>query len=393
MERQAPRSPFSRLRFRAAIRAGVQAAAVVGLATGAGFLLRDFVPVGSLSLPFVCAVLVVALRWGMGLAMFAALLSGISYNFFFTEPRFTLRMYEASDGIAVGTFCLAALVVGELVSRQREQVVELRLTAARLEEARTAGDTERLRTALLSSISHDLRTPLSAVIGAASTLAAYGESMTVVDRGALVMSIRKESERLDRYIQNLLDMTRLGAGPLQLERDWVGVEEIVAAARERVRKMAPKQRIECEFETDLPALYIHPALIEQALFNVLENAIRFSPVDAPVRVRVRRANERMLLEVVDRGPGISRENRERIFERFYSAAAERSVSDRDAETSTEASAAPGSGLGLTIVRGMIGAHGGAVEALPGEGGVGTTIRISLPIIEPPVDPEDEESTS
>jgi two-component system sensor histidine kinase KdpD len=221
------------------------------------------------------------------------------------------------------------------------------------------------------------------VIGAASSLAAYGETMTDADRRQLVDAIRSESERLDRYIQNLLDMTRLGSGPLGLERDWVGLEEIVAAARERLSHLAPGTPVEVEIQAGLPALYAHPALIEQALFNVLENAAKFSPAGEPIRLRARRTGERLILEVVDRGPGIPPAERERIFDLFYSGTGSDGTSARSV-------AGCGSGLGLTIVRGMIGAHGGSVEALAGDGGAGTTIRISLPLVEPP-SPEKEES--
>ncbi len=120
----------------------------------------------------------------------------------------------------------------------------------------------------------------------------------------------------------------------------------------------------------MPPLFVHAALVEQALFNVLENAAKFSPEGASIRVRARRDAGNLALEVTDRGPGIPDEERKRIFDLFYTAAR----GDR---------APRGSGLGLTIVRGMIGAHGGKVEAIAGDGGVGTTIRISLPLAEPP----------
>lgn len=382
--------PRSRPRFEVDARAVGFATALVAAAVTVDYLLSDLVPVGSLSLPFVCAVLIVALRSGKASALYSAVLSALCYNFFFTEPRFTLRMDRPADALAVATFFLAALAVGHLASRQRAQVEELRRAAERLEAALVAGDTERLRTALLSSVSHDLRTPLASVIGAATTLAAYGETMAGSDRVELVESIRSESERLDRYVQNLLDMTRLGAGPLRLERDWVDVDDVVAAATARLRRTAPRQELVAEIEPGLPALYAHPALLEQALYNVLENAARFSPAASPLRIRVARAADGVVLEVVDAGPGIAAEDRERVFDRFYSR-----VLPADDETGSKPAggvrSGPGSGLGLTIVRGMIGAHGGTVEALAGDGGVGTRIRMILPLVEPPPTPEEDEA--
>jgi two-component system sensor histidine kinase KdpD len=251
--------------------------------------------------------------------------------------------------------------IGQALARAR--------LAEELEGARVQGETERLRSALLSSVSHDLRSPLSSMIGAAGTLVDYEDRLPPAERRELLEAILGEGQRLDRYIQNLLDMTRLGHGTLKLNRDWVDVAEIIAAAVARLRKLFPVQRVEITLPPDTVLLHVHPALIEQALFNILENAARFSPPEQPVAVDARTADGRLLLDVGDRGPGIPEEERARIFDMFYS------VSRGDRATQ-------GTGLGLAICRGMIGAHGGSVEALPREGG-GTTIRIDLPLPEPP----------
>ena len=241
--------------------------------------------------------------------------------------------------------------------------------AEELESARVQGETERLRSALLSSVSHDLRSPLASMIGAAGTLASYGGQLPAEERAQLLEAILGEGQRLDRYIQNLLDMTRLGHGTLKLNRDWVDVAEIAAAAVARLRRLFPELRVDMALPADTVLLYVHPALIEQALFNILENAARFSPPDQAVHVEARVVGERLLIEVGDRGPGIPEEERARIFDMFYSV----SRGDRSPQ---------GTGLGLAICRGMIGAHGGSVEALPRAGG-GTTIRIALPLPPPP----------
>jgi two-component system sensor histidine kinase KdpD len=231
------------------------------------------------------------------------------------------------------------------------------------------GETERLRNALLSSVSHDLRSPLASMIGAAGTLISYEAKLPQAERTELLQSILGEGQRLDRYIQNLLDMTRLGHGTLKLSRDWTDSSEIIAAAITRLRKLFPDLRVETVVPHEPILLYVHPALIEQALFNILENAARFSPTDEAVRVTVQSREERLLIDVSDRGPGIPEAERAQIFDMFYSV----SRGDR---------APQGTGLGLAICRGMIGAHGGSVEALPGDG-IGTTIRISLPLPAPP----------
>ena len=238
-----------------------------------------------------------------------------------------------------------------------------------LESARMSGETERLRSALLSSVSHDLRSPLASMIGSASSLASYGGQMDAADRRSLLETIQLEGERLDRYIQNLLDMTRLGHTGLTLNRDWIGVDELVGSAVRRLQRYQPQAKVELTFAPDLPPIWVHPALIEQAVFNVLENAAKFSPPGEAVTVAAQLHDGTLRLDVADRGPGIPEDERARIFDMFYSV--ERGDRGRH-----------GTGLGLTICQGMIGAHGGSVEALAGAGGRGTVIRMTLPLLQP-----------
>jgi two-component system sensor histidine kinase KdpD len=249
-----------------------------------------------------------------------------------------------------------------------QAIVRTRLVSA-LEDARVGTETERLRSALLSSVSHDLRSPLASIIGSASSLEHYFDAMSAQDRRSLLETIRVEGERLDRYIQNLLDMTRLGHGGLTLNRDWIGVDELIGSAVSRLRRYEPDARFEVSVEPGLAPLWVHPALVEQALFNVLENAAKFSPPGEAVAVDARQIDGQLRIDVRDRGPGIPEEERRRIFDMFYSV--ERGDRGRQ-----------GTGLGLAITQGMIGAHGGSVEALAGADGRGTTIRITLPRIEP-----------
>lgn len=240
-----------------------------------------------------------------------------------------------------------------------------------LESTRVGAETERLRSALLSSVSHDLRSPLAAIIGSASSLQSYGAQMPEGDRDELLATIRSEGQRLDRYIQNLLDMTRLGHGALALKRDWIGADELIGAAVARIRLYVPAAQVVMSLPSGLKPLWAHAALLEQALFNVIENACKFSPPGEAVVVAARDLDDGGLqIDVDDRGPGIPDADRARIFDMFYSV--ERG--DRGHN---------GSGLGLTIAQGMVGAHGGQVEAFPGSDGHGTRIRITLPRMTPP----------
>ncbi len=250
--------------------------------------------------------------------------------------------------------------------------------ASDLESARVANETERLRSALLSSVSHDLRSPLAAMVGAAGSLANYAAAMSEEDRGSLLDTILLEGDRLDRYIQNLLDMTRLGHDRLSLHRDWIGVDELVGSAAGRLRRYQPQVKLQMTLAADLPAaIWVHPALLEQALFNVLENAAKFSPAGVAIELSARLAGAQLQLDVRDHGPGIPEHERSRIFDMFYSV----KRGDRGGQ---------GTGLGLTIAQGMIGAHGGSVEALPCADGSGTLIRMTLPLQQPsaPATPPD-----
>ena len=239
-----------------------------------------------------------------------------------------------------------------------------------LETARITSETERLRSALLSSVSHDLRSPLSSIIGAAESLSRYGKDMGVDDKNSLLETIHTEGERLDRYIQNLLDMTRLGQQGLTLTRDWIGVDELIGSAGHRLQRYVPDVNIQSHIDPDLDLIYVHPALIEQAIFNVMENAAKYSSPDSPIEVNVMPFDGNMIrIDISDMGPGIPEAERCRIFDMFYSV--ERG--DRGQ---------PGTGLGLTIVQGIVGAHMGKVEALPGPSGRGTLIRMILPRGEP-----------
>ncbi|MCO8312186.1 sensor histidine kinase [Pseudomonas mandelii] len=235
-----------------------------------------------------------------------------------------------------------------------------------LEAARLHGETEQLRSALLASVSHDLRTPLTSMRGSIDSLLALGEAIPLEDRRELLEGTRDEAERLDRYIQNLLDMTRLGHGALKLARDWVSPADIVGSSLNRLRAVLASLQVITEVPAELPLLYVHAALIEQALVNVLENAARFSPPRGRLELRAGATDSELFFSVSDEGPGIPEEERAKIFDMFYTAAR----GDRGGQ---------GTGLGLAICQGMVGAHGGRISVADGIEGRGTCITLHLPL--------------
>ena len=237
-----------------------------------------------------------------------------------------------------------------------------------LEKAHITAETERLRAALLSSVSHDLRTPLASIIGSASSIIDLGDRLRPDQRCELLQTVLDEAERLNRYIQNLLDMTRLGHGGLKLHRDWVDINDILSSALSRLRRDLGKVHVQINVSPDATLIYVHGVLLEQALVNLLDNAARYSPDSGIIVIRAYRHDNQIVIDVTDQGPGIPEGERDRIFDMFYSI---------DKGDHGEA----GTGLGLAICRGLIGAHGGQVVALAGNDGQGACMRITLPYIE------------
>lgn len=254
----------------------------------------------------------------------------------------------------------------EAVADLAAVAVERTQLVTKLESARLVLETDSLRTALLSSVSHDLRTPLSTILGAADSLLREDVRLGIDARHELLEAIVDEAERLDRCVQNLLDMTRLNNSGMQLRRDWCDLREVIGRARQRLSRTLESRAIELVIPHSPPLLWADPLLLEQVLVNLLDNAAKYSPPATPIRIETEVARGRVVLRVVDRGAGIPSADREAVFSMFYR------VHATDSRVS-------GTGLGLAICRGFIEAHGGSIVAREGPGGVGTTIEITLPL--------------
>jgi two-component system sensor histidine kinase KdpD len=233
-------------------------------------------------------------------------------------------------------------------------------------EAETLRRSDRFRAALLNSISHDLRTPLSTVLGSTTTMIDYGERMPPATRADLLQSVREEAERLNRYVGNLLDMTRLEGGGLNIREDWIDVRDVLAAAAERVERRLGRRHVERDFPADLPPVRLDPNLLEQAVVNILENAIAYSPDDTAIDLAAYEDRNNVVISIEDEGKGIPTAELERVFEKF-----------RRMEEPTDRT--KGAGLGLSISKGFIEAMGGRIAAAsPIHGDHGTRVLISLP---------------
>ena len=250
----------------------------------------------------------------------------------------------------------------DALARQGALAIERVGLAADAEAADVRARTEALRSSLLSAVSHDLRTPLAAITGAASALRGGAPGLDAVQRDELADTISEESVRLERLVANLLDMTRLASGALDVKREWVPVEELVGGALTRLEDELAGREVVTSVAAGLPLLSVDPVLFEQVLVNLVDNAIKHTPPGTPIEIGARASPSGVAVEVADRGPGIPKESEELIFEKF------RRGSDARAR---------GSGLGLAICRGIVEAHGGTIRATGRTGG-GTVFTVLLP---------------
>ncbi len=255
----------------------------------------------------------------------------------------------------------------DALADQAAVAIERISLAKGLDEARVLAETERLRAALLTSLSHDLRTPLASIIGAVSSLRSYPEKYGAEQREELLATLQDEAERLNRFVANLLDMTRLESGAIALQIDPIDVAEIIGAALRRAASVLARHNVEVTIEPELPMLRLDAVLFEQVLFNLLDNAAKYSPAGSGIEVRASRDGERVEIEIVDEGPGIPPADFERIFDKFYRVQAQ----DRRRA---------GTGLGLAICRGFVEALGGWIVARNRRDRSGAVLTIGMPVM-------------
>ena len=255
----------------------------------------------------------------------------------------------------------------DALADQAAVAIERISLAKGLDQARVLAETERLRAALLTSISHDLRTPLASIMGAVSSLRSYPEKYGAAEREELLATLQDEAERLNRFVSNLLDMTRLESGAIELKLDLIDVGEIIGAALQRAANVVARHHVEVTVEPELPMLRLDVVLFEQVLFNLLDNAAKYSPAGSRIEIRASRDGELVEIEVVDEGPGIPPDDFERIFDKFYRVQAQ----DRRRA---------GTGLGLAICRGFVEALGGWIVARNRRDRSGAVLTIRMPVV-------------
>ncbi len=344
--------------------------AVVGFLASAGavvfvsaaiFVLKRWMPVLSLGVLYILAVMPVAVLWGLALAAAVSVASMLAFNWFFLPPTHTFQLRDGATWAVLAVYLATAVVVSALAARARRRA-ELAEAREREAAARAAAELEAealrrsdaLKTALLHAVSHDLRSPLTAIVAAASGLANPQVTLDETDRRELVETIRLEADRLDRLVGNLLDLSRLQAGAAVPHPELWTVDDLISRALDELGPRGDRVVVELAHET--PPVEVDAVQLERVLVNLLDNALKFSPPDSFVSLIVEMIDEFVRLHVVDAGPGI--DDREIVFEPFHSAGERR-----------------GAGLGLAIARGFAEANGAAVWAEPSEHGAHLVLEL------------------
>ncbi len=323
------------------------AVAVIALTTAIGLVIARQLALADLGMLYLPAVMLASLA-GRGPALLAATLAVAAFDFCFVPPRFTFVVNDTRHGVTFAAMFLSGLAISTLTERLRRQ-------QALAQQAALRAHTEEVRSTLLSGVSHDLRTPLAVITGAATTLRDRGVEVPATTRDELLDTIVAEADRLERMLRNLLGLTRVESG-LAPAREWVPVEELVGGALTRLDHVIGDRVVELEVPAELSAP-VDPILFEQVLINLVENALKHGA--PPLTIRAARERDQVVIEVADRGAGLPPGDEERVFEKFF-----------------RASSAPGAGLGLALVRAIVEAHGGQVTAATRAGG-GTCVRIAL----------------
>lgn len=255
----------------------------------------------------------------------------------------------------------------ETFANQSALVIERELLDQSAEQAAMLRESERLYTTLLNSISHELRTPLATITGAASSLLNSQTGTNETARNALTKDIQVAAERLNRLVENLLDMSRLDAGRLQLKLEWCDVSDMISVAVKRLTKDFVHHPLSIEYQPNLPLVSMDFRLMEQVLMNLLDNACTYTPAGTPIKIAAALDGQFLRITVADAGPGIPPAERERIFDKFYR---------------LPGTATGGTGLGLSICRGLVEAHNGCLTVEQNEGG-GARFVIRLPAVSTP----------
>jgi two-component system, OmpR family, sensor histidine kinase KdpD len=299
---------------------------------------------------YLLAVVIVAIRWGQGPAIVTSVLSVFMFDFFLVPPYLTLNVHDFEYLFTFAAFLTVGIIVSTLASKVREQIIQRQ--------------TEKLHSALLNSISHDLKTPLVSITGALSALLENNSKLDQQQIKELLTTAHGESERLNHLVNNLLDMTKTESGVLRISKKPCDLRDFMGACFEQFKSRIGGRNIKTDFPKDMPEVALDFPYMLKAFTNIIDNALKYSPDGSSVEVTASCTSNKVRIAVRDQGCGIPKEDLGRIFDKFYRVQSAENVL--------------GTGLGLSISKNIIEAHGGHIiaESILGKG---ATFIVELPI--------------
>jgi K+-sensing histidine kinase KdpD len=339
-------------------------------------------------------VLFVATGWGSRPAYLASVLGMLCFNFFFLPPLYTFTIADSQNWVALVVFLVTAVTAGQLSARAKRRAEEaesgrqeieqlyheLQAAFERASHAEALRRSEQLKSALLDAVTHDLRTPLTSIKASVTTLlnerrARRDEepSVKLDEEGQQEMLevIDEEADRLNHFIEGMVELARIEAGDLHLRRRWGAVDEIISMALDRAEPLTQRHRVVVEIENELPLVRTDARAVTEVIYLLIDNATKYAPPGTCIRINASRASDEMVqIAVEDEGWGIPLHLRKRVFDKFF-----RATPDYAAALNRPS----GMGMGLAIARGIIDAHGGNIWIEDGSGGYGVRIVFTVPI--------------
>ena len=372
-------------------------AAVAGVVAVTGILklVSPHANEATVALGLLLVVLFVATWWGARPGVAASLLGVLCFNFFFLPPFGTLTVDATDNWIALLAFLITAVTVGQLSAHAKRRTEEadagrreierlyeeLRDAFERASHAEALRQSEKLKSALLDAVTHDIRTPLTSIKASVSTLldelrakTFEGRKVTLdaEARQEMLEVIDEECDRLDRFVEGLVDLARIEAGEMHLRRRWGAVDEIITAALARAEPLTRSHKIVVEIKGDMPLVQVDPRAVAEVVYTLLDNAAKYSPPGKTILVTAESAEGGMIkIAVEDEGKSIPNALRERVFDKFFRATRDGDTADSDQPK--------GTGMGLAVAKGIVEAHGGRIQVGDRPKGIGTCIWFTLPI--------------
>lgn len=358
-----------------------------GVVTAALTPFREHVNSTTVALAYLLDVLFVALFWGSGPALVASVVGVLCFNFFFLPPLYTLDIAHSENWIALIAFFTTALAVGQLSAREKRRAEEaergeheidrlykeLQNAFERASQAEALKQSERLKSALLDAVTHDLRTPLTSIKASITTLIDEARApefaLDKESRLEMLQVIDEESDRLNRFITGLIELARIDAGELQLRRQWGAIDEIVSTALARAQPLTQDHLVEVNIDQELPAVRVDERAVSEVVYTLVDNAAKYSAPGTRIKISATVADGMAQMSVEDEGEGIPAALRERVFDKFFRAT-------RDGDVSTRPS---GTGMGLAIAKGIVEAHAGKIWIESPANGRGTRVLFRLPV--------------